>query len=80
MKREFIDKYSVSDAIVFSHEVIDTVASYKDKYPLHYAIRKNNNELVKLLLESSEIKHYLSEKDHNNKLAFEYTRTDKMKK
>lgn len=83
MKKEPQDKHTIFDTIKFQHEKIDTKIAYKEKYPLHYAVKNNNQLLVVLLLEESKSKKILffaDDKDSNGTTLIEYVQTEEMQK
>ena len=69
---QFKDTTTIEDAINLKHEIMDAQPDYKTLYPLHYAIRSNNHELLEIVLSSIKIEDHQNKKDDAGKIPDDY--------
>lgn len=68
----FNDTTKIKDAINLKHEITDVESDYKTLYPLHYAIKNKNQNLIELLLSIINVKDHINKKDNQGKIPAEY--------
>ena len=68
----FKDTTTIEDAINLKHKIIDAEPDYKTLYPLHYAMRSNNHELLEIVLSSINLEDHKNKKDDAGKIPADY--------
>ena len=68
----FKDTTTIEDAINLKHEIMDVEPDYKTLYPLHYAMKSKNNELLEIVLSSINLEDHQNKKDDAGKIPANY--------